>query len=170
MPMHQLTREEVHYRRGRVVELRRADTPWDVIADELGVSKQRAHQIYMDALKDYPKSQVGEHRHEEAEVVDWATRKLRAIIDADEPDPATGKHVSARTRIEALSALKGWREHRARLYGIYAPTKSSVEVITKDAFAADLERMAAELGDSDVIDAEEVPDERVKQLAKGAGD
>lgn len=161
---------DTSHRRGRVVDMRRQRMTWDAIGTELGVSKQRAHKIYQEALAEYPVSALGEHRAEEAELIDWSVRRLVAIVEQEGADPATGKAVSARTRIEAINALRGLSEHRARLFGLNAPTRTSVEVITKDAFAADLERMAAELGNSDVIDAEEVPDERVKQLAKGAGE
>ena len=53
--------------------------------------------------------------------------------------------VSPRIRVEAWNSIRGWSEHRSKLYGLFAPTKSAVEAISKDAFTADLERMAAEL-------------------------
>jgi hypothetical protein len=173
MPSHQLTRAETHQRRGRVVELRRQAVTWDAIAAELDVSIPRACQIYDDALKAYPRAQVGQHRHEELEMVDYATRKLRAIIESDGEDPATGKAVSARTRIEALSALRAWREHRSKLTGVYAPTRAQVDIITRDSLTEEMQRLAAELGETgrDVIDAEEVPahDDAAVRAIESAG-
>jgi hypothetical protein len=47
--------------------------------------------------------------------------------------------------LAAIGKLLDIQARRAKLVGMDAPTKSSVQVITKDAFTADLERMAAEL-------------------------
>lgn len=135
-------------RRGKVVELRRQRKTWDVIGQELGVSKQRAHRIYQEALAEYPTSQLAEHRHEELELIDQAIQQLHAIIYATEPDEATGKAVSARTRVEAISALRAWSQHRATLLGLNAPTRSQVDVVTHDSLAQEMERLAAELGEN----------------------
>jgi hypothetical protein len=67
-------------------------------------------------------------------------RELLCIAE----DPA----VSPKTRLEAWNAIRGWSEYRSKLFGLFAPSKSSVEVLTRDAFTADLERMAAELESS----------------------
>lgn len=151
MPASMLAPEEVAYRRGRVVDLRRQRLSWDQIGAELGVTKQRAHQIYQAALNEYPVSKLGEHRQEEAELIDRAVRELLAIASAptDSVDQATGKAVSARTRVEAWQAIRGWSEHRAKLFGLLAPTKSQVDVVTHDSLTREMERLAAELGEQD---------------------
>jgi hypothetical protein len=56
-------------------------------------------------------------------------------------------HLDA-ARVEAWNSIRGWSEYRSKLYGLFAPSKSSVEVLTKDAFTAELERMAAQLESS----------------------
>jgi hypothetical protein len=131
---------EVAERRARVVELRRDRWTWDAIGDDLGVSRQRARQIYDEALNEVTAAQVTEHRHEEGELIDRAVRELLCI--------AEGPEVNPRTRLEAWNSIRGWSEYRSKLYGLFAPSKSSVEVLTRDAFTADLERMAAELESS----------------------
>jgi Homeodomain-like domain-containing protein len=135
--MSRQTTPQVAGRRARVVELRRDRWTWDAIGDDLGVSRQRVRQIYDEALNEVTAAQVTEHRHEEGELVDRAVRELLCI--AEDPD------VSPRTRVEAWNSIRGWSEYRSKLYGLFAPSKSSVEVLTKDAFTADMERMAVEL-------------------------
>jgi hypothetical protein len=51
--------------------------------------------------------------------------------------------------LAAIGKLLDIQARRAKLVGSDAPTKSSVQVITKDAFTEDLERMAAELESND---------------------
>lgn len=138
MPSHQLSREESARRKARVIDLRRQRRPWDAIGAEFDVSPQRAHQIYRDALAEYPVAALGELRGEEGELIDLAVRRLLGIaVDAS---------VHARTRVEAWSAVRGWSEHRARLFGLNAPTRSQVDVVTHDSLTRELERLAAELG------------------------
>lgn len=102
-------------RRARVVELRRQHVQFADIGAELGVSPQRAHQIYREALKEVPAAHVEEHRAEEVDLCDEATTKLRTLAD-DET-------ISPRTRIEAWSAMRGWATHKAHLLGLNAPAK-----------------------------------------------
>ena len=54
MPMHTLTREQSAQRRARILDLRRQRLPWDVIGAEFDITPQRAHQIYKDALAEFP--------------------------------------------------------------------------------------------------------------------
>jgi hypothetical protein len=148
----QVTGEEVAARRAHVVELRRQRLPWDAIGAELGVSAQRAHQIYRDAVDRYPVAKLDEHRQEEGELIDRAVRDLLAIASDDRTvtrtDGSETARVSSRTRVEAWSAIRGWSEHRARLFGLNAPTRSQVDVVTHDSFTEELQRLAAELGEA----------------------
>ena len=139
-------------RRARVVELRRQRLTWDQIGHDIGVSKQRAHKIYQEALAEYPASQLAEHRHEELELIDQAIRDLLAIAQDDretETEKGTRPVTSPRTRVEAWSAIRGWSQHRAALLGLNAPTRSTVDVVTHDSLAEEMQRLAAELGEND---------------------
>lgn len=155
---------QTSHRRARVVQLRRERRTWDAIGADIGVSKQRAHKIYQEALAEYPISALGEHRAEEGELIDQAIRDLLAIAADDREyenaDGVSKPVVSPRTRVEAWSAIRGWSEHRARLYGLNAPTRTQVDVVTRDSLATELERLAAELGPgAGVLDATVVEDD-----------
>src|ERR1700752_1383914 len=115
--------EDVAERRALVVKLRRDRVPFAEIGEKHlgGVSAQRAHQIYRDALDSIPAQQVDEHRAEDLDLIDRATGELLDIAF----DPS----VSPRTRVEAFSALRGWSERRAKLVGYDAPTQVQAEVL-----------------------------------------
>ena len=125
MPMHTLTKEEQQLRKAAIVASRRSREPWDAIALTWDISPQRAHQIYRAALDEFPAVQVAEHREEEAGLIDRAIANLLAI--AEDTDP----NASARTRVEAWSAIRGWCEHKARLLGLNAPARKEVTVLTE---------------------------------------
>jgi hypothetical protein len=122
-------------RRVEVIKMRRARLTFAQIGDRLGISQQRAGQIYRAALSDIPAQQVDEHRAEELELIDLAVNRLMSIA----ADPET----SPRTRVEAWSAIRGWSERKSKLLGLDSPSKH--EVITLDAINAEIEKLAAEL-------------------------
>ncbi len=153
MPSHDLTPEQSAQRRARIIEYRAQRLTWRDIGAREGISAPRAHRIYNDALAEYPVTALAEHRHEEGELIDRAVRDLLSIA-ANDATYVDGKGnekpvVSARTRVEAWSAIRGWSEHRARLFGLNAPTRSTVDVVTHDSLAEEMARLAAELGDND---------------------
>lgn len=119
MPTHRLSKEEVHERRARVVEMRRARRTWDEIGAALDVTAQRAHAIYKQALTERPFAQVDEHRAEEMELLDLGTRRLMAIAVAT----AT---TSPRTAVEAWNAIRGYSDSRRKLLGLDAPQQINV--------------------------------------------
>jgi hypothetical protein len=122
-------------RRVEVIKMRRARLTFAQIGDRLGISQQRAGQIYRAALSDIPAQQVDEHRAEELELIDTAVNRLMSIA----ADPET----SPRTRVEAWSAIRGWSERKSKLLGLDSPSKH--DVITLDAINAEIEKLAAEL-------------------------
>lgn len=155
IPSHTLTPEESAQRRARIVELRRPGQrlTWSEIGRREDITPQRAHQIYDDALAAYPVTALAEARHEESELIDAAVRDLMSIATDDrEYEDSKGNMrpvTSARTRVEAWSAIRGWSEHRAKLLGLNAPSRSTVDVVTHDSLAEEMQRLAAELGEND---------------------
>lgn len=135
------TTPEVAERRRLVVEMRRRNIPFDEIGRTLGVSAQRAHQIYRDALDALPVQAVDEHRTEAIARIDEAQRALRGI--AADPD------VSARTRVEAWAAFRGWEDRRARLLGLDQPVRSEVTVLTEDLIARAIRETEAAIAEDD---------------------
>ena len=109
---------------------------FDAIGHQLGISSQRAGRIFSEALAAIPRHGVDELRAEETELIDHAVNSLTSI--------ATDSNTSARTRVEAWSAIRGWAERKARLHGLDAPKTHAV--LTLDAIDAQIAALEAELG------------------------
>lgn len=124
-------------RRARAVELRRERRSFAEIGAELGVNASRAYELYSEGLRIAPVANVEQHRAEELELVDAAVRDLLLIA-------RDSANVSARTRIEAWSAIRGWSERKARLLGLDAAVKFEQTPAGEDAHDAELRRMIAE--------------------------
>lgn len=105
----------------RIIELRADRQSFRAIAVELGLSHQRVHQLWTRALDRLPAQRLDEHRTEETELADTATRELLEI--------ARDSRSSARTKIEAWSVLRSWAERKAKLLGLDAPTRTQVDVV-----------------------------------------
>lgn len=130
-------------RRAEVVKLRRQRLTFDAIGKQLGITAQRAFQIYRAALAAVPAQQVDEHRAEELGLIDDAIRDLLDIaLDHDRP----------RTAVEAWGQIRGWAERKAKLLGLDAPTRH--EVVTLDVIDAEIARLTAELGKSESGESE----------------
>lgn len=112
------TRITTAEQRARVVALRRRRMTFAEIGQELGVSPQRAHQIYEAALKAIPAPNVEQHRAEELTLIDDAIAGLWPIAqNLGQP----------RTAVEAWNAIRGWAERKAKLLGLDVPTRVSVD-------------------------------------------
>lgn len=136
MTRNKLTPEQVAQRKKAIVEARRAREPFDAIGAVHGITPQRAHQIYWEALAETPNTQVVQDRQEQRELADRAINRLLAI--AEDPD------VSHRTAVEAWSSIRGWAEHLAKLLATYAPIRKEVTVLTEDAVDAALRKLEEE--------------------------
>ena len=121
-------------RRAQVAQMRRARLPFAEIGRRIGVSEQRAWQIYQEAIAAIPAAAVNQHRAEELVLVDDATRALLGI--------AADKSVTPRTRVEAWNSIRSWAEHKARILGLNAATKVEVSEDVRIQILA----LAAELG------------------------
>lgn len=118
-----LTPEQTATRKAAIVAARRSREPFDAIGATWGIGAVRAHQIYWEAMGEIPNSQVSQHREEQRDLADKAISALLAI--AEDPD------VSARTRVEAWSSIKGWCEHQAKLLALYAPVRREITVLSE---------------------------------------
>ncbi len=139
MPRTNRVDEEGLARRQRAVELRRKRWTYDQIGAELGVSAPRAHQLWKSGVELAPIARIEEIRNEELEFADIAIRELLEIARSAD------KAVTARTKVEAWSAIRGWAERKARVAGIDAPTKyTKTNSDGEDAQDVELRRMIDE--------------------------
>jgi len=108
-------------RRAQVVALRRRRATFADIGRALGITKQRAHQLYEQALAEIPAQHLEEHRAEELVLIDDAIAALMRI--------ARDSSTTPRTAVEAWTSVKGWAERKARLLGLDAPARHRIDVL-----------------------------------------
>lgn len=139
MPRSTRVDEEGLARRQQAVELRRKRWTFDQIGAALGVSAPRAHQLWKAGVEMAPVARIEEIRDEELEFADVAIRELLEIARSAD------RGVTARTKVEAWSAIRGWAERKARIAGIDAPAKfTRTNSAGEDAQDAELRRMIDE--------------------------
>lgn len=131
-------------RRARVIEARRQHMTYAEIGQELGVSMQRAHEIYFEALDAIPAQQVELHRAEATELAHAAIDDLRLIAR---------DHKQPRTSVEAWGQIRGWAEHLARIQGTNASTKVEATVTEATQQTAELQALLQEA--QEIADAED---------------
>lgn len=124
-----------------VVALRRQSLSWADIGPRIGKSPQRAHQLWQAALLEVPAQDVVEHRAEEVQLAQDAIADLMRI--------AKDTSVAERARVEAWNSICRWSEHRARMQGTNAPTRSVQTVITEDVVDARIAELNRELASND---------------------
>jgi hypothetical protein len=126
-------------RRARVIELRRQGLTFAEIGHECGFSTQRAHEVYLEALKAIPAREVDQYRAEALDLIHAAIEDLL---------PIARDHTQPRTSVEAWSQLRAWLERLAKTTGSDASTKIDATVAgtpQRSAELQDLLREAAEL-------------------------
>lgn len=124
---------EMAARDARIVELRRHRLSWNEIAEAVGAPTHVVRRRYSLSLARVPAQSVDEHRAEELVLYDDAVADLMIIAR----DPA----VSARTRVEAWSAIRTWCERKAKLLGLDAPTQT----ITVDLVDSEIAKLTTEI-------------------------
>lgn len=123
-------------RHAEVIRLRGEGLRWAEIGEQLGVSPQRAHRLFRDALAAIPAADVDAYRAQLLHEGDEAVQALRRIV----ADPSE----SGRTKVAAIEAWVRWSDRLGRLLGTDAPQRSAVEVITADMVDQEIERLEAE--------------------------
>lgn len=130
-----------------IVQRRAAKVSFTAIGDELGISGQRVYQLWSRILDRIPAQQLNEHRREELILAEQAQRELLLLA----ADPTA----SARSRAEVWTAVRGWSEYRAKLLGLFAPTRNEVTVITEDVITAAIREAEAQLAEAETLDRAE---------------
>lgn len=168
MGMSPARKEDSQRQKAEVLRLRRIGTTFQAIGDQLGITRQRAHQIYKTALGEIPFDEVTTYRAEQLERLDALLVEANAVlarehlmvsqgrvvrlgepfINADgEADIAVGQGEPLEDDapvLAAISTILKIEERRAKLLGLDAPTKTNVTV--SDAITSEIEQLAAQLG------------------------
>jgi hypothetical protein len=123
---------------------------WAEIGRRLGISGQRAGAIFRDTLAAAPIPNREEHRTDEVEFVDLATKELLRIA----ADPAT----TPATAVECWRALRAWAERKAALLGLDEPARPAqltLNAIDREIQKIEATHSADQFGDREWDDTED---------------
>lgn len=104
----------------KALEMRRNGQPFDVIAEELGITVKRASVYVNDLLKERSVEGVDQYRATVEERYDDLTRQLREMLE--------NLDITTSQKLTALQQLASIEEKRVRLLGLAVPIKQVIEL------------------------------------------
>lgn len=124
-------------REARIFELRAQRVSFSKIGEELGITRQRVEQIFQAARDRIPAARLADMRAEEAELADEGIADLLKI--------ARDASVSPRTRVEAWQAIRAFSESKRKLFGVDAPQRKEITVLTDDVIDSAIKKLTEEM-------------------------
>jgi hypothetical protein len=126
--------EEDQERRAEVMRLKRQGQTFEAIGERLGITKQRAHQLYWDTLRKIPAQEVNEYRAEQAERLDDMLRRAYEVLERKHITVSNGKVIYHEDQpleddaptLMAIKTVLAIEEQRARLLGLNTPVVQKV--------------------------------------------
>lgn len=127
-------KEDSQWHKADVLRLRRQGQTFEQIGEQIGVTRQRAHQIYWQALKEIPVQEVAEYRAEQAERLDEMLRRACEVLERQHITVSNGKVIyHGEEPLEddapvllAIKTILQIEERRAKLFGLDTPVKQLV--------------------------------------------
>jgi len=142
-------------RDGRAAHLRAQGWTYGRIGTELGVNTGSAYAMVARAIARAPEEGANELRAIESERLTAVIAKAWEIVHADHPYVSAGRLLAgvqdAGPVLAALNLIRTTSESLRKLYGLDAPARQTITVITEDAVDAELRRLETELA---ALDAE----------------
>jgi len=153
-------------RDSKAAHLRAQGRTYRQIATELGVDVAAAYKMVGRAIASAPVEAVNELRAIESERLTAVIAKAWEIVHADHPYVSAGKLITiaptadggefrsvqdAGPVLAALNLIRTTSESLRKLYGLDAPARQTITVITEDAVDAELRRLETEVA---ALDAE----------------
>jgi hypothetical protein len=124
-------RYEVAKRRAQALELRISGMSYRAIADALSCADSTAYELVQSALREIPAQNVEILRTEHDAMIRMLILKLKPRIDKGEP--------------RAIEVATKLLERLAKLWGLDAPTRKVLEVITESVVDEAIAALEAEL-------------------------
>lgn len=136
MPRSPAQKEDTQRQRAQVMAMRRTGTSFQAIGDSLGFSRQRAHEIYKEALAGIPLEDVTFYRTEQAERLDALLEQAHEVLAANHVVVQHGKVVmhdgaplvDRGPVLDAIKTIIDIETRRAKLLGLDTPVKQQLEV------------------------------------------
>lgn len=160
-------------RRARIVELRDAGLTFREIAAEVGLAVPTVWQHYQKAMRDIPASAVAAHRElitqrrdEQLRRIDMEREAVMEVLAARHVTVSNGQIIREDGQpilddgpvLTAVDRLVRLDDQEAKLLGLYAPTKSRIEVLDDDVARQLVEQLEAELAELQHEDGTEAPE------------
>lgn len=123
-------------REALIIERRNQRVPFRKIAEELGITHARVQKIFQETRDRIPAARLADLREEESELAD---RGIASLLDI-----AENERISPRTRVEAWNSIRAWSESKRKLYGVDAPIRKEITVLTEDVVDAALRKASEE--------------------------
>lgn len=154
MPEARRTRTVITAERdSKAAHLRAQGRTYRQIATELGVDVAAAYKMVGRAIASAPVEAVNELRAIESERLTAVIAKAWEIVHADHPYVSAGRLLTgvqdAGPVLAALNLIRTTSESLRKLYGLDAPARQTITVITEDAVDAELRRLETELASLD---------------------
>jgi hypothetical protein len=135
MPQSPAQKEDSARQKAQVLKLRRTGISFQAIGDQLGVTRQRAHQVYKQALEEIPAEEVSLYRAEQADRLDALLVRANAVLDAEHVIVQHGKVVmqdgvpipDQGPVLDAIRVVLAIEKQRADLYGFNVPVKQQIQ-------------------------------------------
>ena len=122
---------EVAKRRAQALELRISGMSYRAIADALSCADSTAYELVQSALREIPAANVEILRTEHDAMIRLLMLKLKPRIDKGEP--------------RAIEVATKLLERLAKLWGLDAPTRKVLEVVTESVIDEAIAALEAEL-------------------------
>lgn len=127
-------KEVAAHRDRRIMQLRREGCTFQAIGDELGFSRQYAHERYTELLREIAGHEVAEYRREQEERLDGLLRKAHEVLEREHITVSNGQVVKHNglpvpddgPTLAAIKTVLDIETRRAKLLGLDAPTKTEV--------------------------------------------
>ncbi len=142
-------------RDSKAAHLRAQGRTYRQIGSEMGVQVATAYKMVGRAIASAPVEAVNELRAIESERLTAVIAKAWEIVHADHPYVSAGRLLTgvqdAGPVLAALNLIRTTSESLRKLYGLDAPARQTITVITEDAVDAELRRLETEVA---ALDAE----------------
>lgn len=122
-------REDTEQRKAEIMRLRRQGQTFEAIGDQLGITRQRAHQIYTTTLNEIPAQQVTEYRAEQAERLDELLRKAHEVLAHEHVTVSQGRVVRMGRPFINDDGYADVDENRGEVVKDDAPTLMAIKTI-----------------------------------------
>lgn len=136
-------------RDAEIVKLRTQGWTFEQIGAQYGITGNAAYKAYRRALALVPAEAVNELRETEKQRLETVIRELWKIAHARHPYVSQGRVFDDLEddgpKLTALAGIVRASESLRKLYGVDAPNRVAVSVVTEDAIDAEIERLTKQL-------------------------